>query len=376
MKIQSIVFDNSYIRSFTSLVYARIFNKVNLYFFSNLKKKEFDYNFKLGPTGVLIKTIQCGYCGTDKNIVTFDFSFGSSVLLDTNKHKNKLIYLGHEVVGRVVKVGDKVTNFKNNDKIIVDSVNRGEKIDNEDIFGGFTNFFIKDQKKIKKINNKISDNEAILIEPLACGLEAIKKINIKKNDKILIVGAGIIGVGIAHLLRCFYKKSINITIATNSLTHKKMLNFKLVDNIIFRKDLFKESKKILKTQSFSFMNNKILADGYDKIFECSGNAKIINKVLRISKKSADIVLTGMTMQNTELDPSPIWHRNLNIYGSHGYKLKYPSLKLDTFDYIAELILKKKIDLKKLKIKKINFQNWKKLFKEDNKEFIKKVLIFK
>ena len=376
MKIQSIVFNNNYLRSFISLIYSKIFKRVNLYFFANLQKINFEYNFKLHPTSVLVKTIQCGYCGTDRKIVTYDFSINSSALLDTQKHKVKSMYLGHEVVGKIIELGHNVKGLKINDIVIVDSVNRKNSVDNKDIFGGFTNFFVKDQKKLIKIEGKLKSEQAILIEPLACGLEAIKKTIIKKNDKILIIGAGIIGSGIAHLLRYYYKEHIDITIATNSFSHKKMLSYKTVDNIIYKKDLFDESKKLLKSGSRSIMNNKILLNGYNKVFECSGDLNIFNTILRICKKDAHIVLTGMNMKNIQFDPTPIWHRNLKISGAHGYKKKYPKFKLDTLAYISQLILKKKTDLSKLKIKKIYLKNWKDLFKENNQEYLKKSIFFK
>ena len=84
----------------------------------------------------------------------------------------------------------------------------------------------------------------------------------------------------------------------------------------------------------------------------------------------------MNMKNIQFDPTPIWHRNLKISGAHGYKKKYPKFKLDTLAYISQLILKKKIDLSKLKIKKIYLKNWKDLFKENNHEYLKKSIFFK
>ena len=101
-----------------------------------------------------------------------------------------------------------------------------------------------------------------------------------------------------------------------------MLNSKIVDHIIFKKDLFFESQKILKTEIKSILTNKILVKGYDRIFECSGSEGIIDKTLRLTNKNADIVLTGMNMKNINLDPAPIWHRNIKIHGAHGYKFRY------------------------------------------------------
>ena len=358
------------------MIYSRVFKSVNLYFFPNLQKKTFEYNFKLKPSSVLVKTIQCGYCGTDKKLINYDFSLHSSAFLDSARHKNKSIYLGHEVVGRIIKVGNNVKALKINDKVIIDSMNRTNDINNSDIFNGFTNFFVKDQKKLIKIENRIKDDQAILIEPLACSLGAIKKTIIKKNEKILVLGAGIIGTGIVHLLRYYYKKNINITIATNSLSHKKMLSYRMVDNIIYNKDLFNESKKILKSKSVSIMNNKILSKGFDKVFECTGNVDILNTILRICDKGAHIVLTGMNMQTAKFDLTPIWHRDIKIFGAHGYKKRYPKSKQETLNYISQLILKKKINLSKLKIKKIYLKNWKDLFNENNHEYLKKSLFFK
>ena len=76
---------------------------------------------------------------------------------------------------------------------------------------------------------------------LACSL-VIKKANIKNGDKILIIGAGIIGQGIIHLLRYFYKDKIKIVIATNSINHKEIIKKSSVNKIIF-KGYFLESSK-------------------------------------------------------------------------------------------------------------------------------------
>ena len=81
-----------------------------------------------------------------------------------------------------------------------------------------------------------------------------------------------------------YGKSIKIVVATNSEAHMSSLNKNLIDNTIFKKDIFDESLKILKTKSNSVLNNKIVQSGYDIIFECSGSSKMINKTLRICSK--------------------------------------------------------------------------------------------
>ena len=53
--------------------------------------KKFEHKFNLKKNDVLIKTLLCGYCGTDKKIITFDMSVFSSAFLDSPKHKSKMI---------------------------------------------------------------------------------------------------------------------------------------------------------------------------------------------------------------------------------------------------------------------------------------------
>jgi propanol-preferring alcohol dehydrogenase len=60
----------------------------------------------VNPVQVLIKVNACGVCHTDLHIV------------DQELTKPKLpLILGHEIVGTVVKVGEKVKNFKINDRV-------------------------------------------------------------------------------------------------------------------------------------------------------------------------------------------------------------------------------------------------------------------
>jgi 2-desacetyl-2-hydroxyethyl bacteriochlorophyllide A dehydrogenase len=375
MKIITIAFNTSKLNTLISFIFSKIFKKVNLHIFPNLEKKSFNYEFKLKKNDVLIKNILCGYCGTDRKILSFDMSLFSSAFLDSKKHKKKRIYLGHELVGKVVEVGSNVKKIKKNDKVIMDSATR--KVDRlkNNLFGGFSNYLVRDQSQLETIDKNLPYNKAILIEPLACSLGAIKKVAINKNDRILIIGGGIIGQGIAHLLRYNYGKKIKIFLATNSHVHFSMINRSIVDKIIFQKDLFDESEKILNSKLKQKFHNKIIENGYDKIFECSGSNEIINKSLRLTSKNAEIVLVGMNMNYVKIDPTPIWHRNLNIKGSLDFKYKYPDIKKPTLVYIHDIIKNKKLKLNNFKIKKIKINNWKNLFNNNDYNSIKKALTF-
>ena len=375
MKIKTIIFNTNKLNTLVFFNFSKIFKRINLYIFPNLEKKTFDYEFRLKKNDVLVKNVLCGYCGTDRKILSFDMSLFSSAFLDSKKHKKKRIYLGHELVGKVIDVGSNVKKIKKNDKVIMDSATRKvDKLKNN-LFGGFSNYLVRDQSQLETIHKNLPNEKAILIEPLACSLGAIKKVSINEDDKILIIGGGIIGQGIAHLLRHNNGKKIKIYLEKNSYVHLSIINKSVVDKVIFQKDLFNESKKILNSKLNQKFHNKILENGYNKIFECSGSNEIINKSLRLTSKNAEIVLVGMNMNYVKIDPTPIWHRNLDIKGSLDFKYKYPDIKKPTLIYIHDLIKNKKLKINKFKVKKIQIDKWKNLFNENNYNSIKKALIF-
>jgi len=86
MNIKSIVFINNKVRIFFSLVFFKIFRATNLFFLPNLKLKKFSHNFNLGPDQVLIKTLLCGICGSDKKIVELEFQLIQQYLLEIICH--------------------------------------------------------------------------------------------------------------------------------------------------------------------------------------------------------------------------------------------------------------------------------------------------
>ena len=379
VKIDQIVFTNNKIKILISYVFSIIFKKINIFFFSILERRNFFFKKQLSKNDVLVKTILCGFCSTDKKILSFNLSPFSSAFLDSPRHKKKEVHIGHELVGEVTAKGSEVKKLNIGDRVILDSVIRekvNKKILNLERFDGYSNYFIRNEKRLLKINKKLSNEKAIFIEPLACCYDAVKRMDIKNNDKILVIGAGPFAHCLIVILRYLYKKKINIVVTTKSKLHFDLIDKKLVDHIIFNKNIFYETARIFNDRVQSGFLNINLLNGYKKIFECSGDNKIINTSLRLSAKNANIILLSMNMIKIKIDPTPIWQRNLKIYGHEGYQFKYPKQKKNTLQYIHDLLLFNKINVDHIKVVKFNINNWKKVFDNKNYNGLKKVLKFK
>jgi L-iditol 2-dehydrogenase len=86
----------------------------------------------------------------------------------------------------------------------------------------YNTFIVEDNKNIKNV---------IFTEPTACCLRAVKRIDIKKNDNIMVVGCGTIGIIFISLFKLLYNtKVVAIDINSDKLKYAKKFGADLIIN--------------------------------------------------------------------------------------------------------------------------------------------------
>ncbi|MEP7142682.1 MAG: NAD(P)-dependent alcohol dehydrogenase [Ferruginibacter sp.] len=172
------------------------------------------YNFERrdpGPHDVEIDILYCGVCHTDIHFINNDFGMSIYPMVP-----------GHEIVGKVVAVGDHVKKFKQGDMAgvgcLVDSCrecdycNEGleqycqggavytysalEKDGKTVAQGGYSSKIVVDERFVLKVSDKLSPAHAA---PLLCAgittYSPLRKWKVGKGDKIGIIGLG----GLGHM---------------------------------------------------------------------------------------------------------------------------------------------------------------------------------
>lgn len=140
------------------------------------------------PTDVLLRMIEVGVCGTDKEIVHFDYG--------TPPAGSPYLVIGHESLGEVVETGAAVKDFKKGDLAVVmvrrpcdhpdciacragrqdfcytgDFTERGIK----GRHGYMTEFVVDDQKFMNMVPPDLRDI-AVLVEPLTIAQKAVEQL--------------------------------------------------------------------------------------------------------------------------------------------------------------------------------------------------------
>lgn len=156
---------------------------------------------------MILEVEVCSICGTDVHVLAvppgYDMVPGH--------------ILGHELVGRVIEIGEGVQNLKVGDRVVVNpndycgvckycQMNLPNQCENIIPMGlggegGFSEYTRVSEKVAFKISDDLPAEIAAFAEPLACTVNGINKIKANPGDSVTILGAGPIGLLFVQLMK-------------------------------------------------------------------------------------------------------------------------------------------------------------------------------
>jgi len=156
-----------------------------------------------GPGQLLLKVHRCGVCGTDVHLTSGKGSVG---------HAPGSI-LGHEYAGEIVELGAGVTDFRVGELVtaipsmgcghcdfcaVGDPMRCPRKLS---CSHGFAEYVLAGASSSVKLPATVSVAEAALTEPLSCGLRGIQRAKMAPGSRVLVIGAGSIGLAAVYWAR-------------------------------------------------------------------------------------------------------------------------------------------------------------------------------
>jgi (R,R)-butanediol dehydrogenase / meso-butanediol dehydrogenase / diacetyl reductase len=164
----------------------------------NIKIEEISVPEVKGGT-VLVKVKSAGICGTDLHEYHQQRAVSKTPMI-----------LGHEIAGEIVEIGDRVTNYKVGDRIVVEPIwrcnecrscrdgnyNTCERLQSYGLhhLGGFAEYILVEEENLVPLPDHLSYELAALVEPTAVAMQAVKSSTLKIGDKVAVFGAGPIGM--------------------------------------------------------------------------------------------------------------------------------------------------------------------------------------
>ena len=156
------------------------------------------------PGQVVVKVGRCGICGSDLHM-SEDAAYGC-------KHGD---VLGHEFAGEVVDLGREVEGLKIGDLVsVIPLMSCGEcahcrkgEVQWCAQFalqgGGYAEYAVTRPNQCVRLGTDVSLADGAIIEPLAVALHGVNLSGLKPGDKVLVLGAGPIGLAVAFWAKRF-----------------------------------------------------------------------------------------------------------------------------------------------------------------------------
>jgi threonine dehydrogenase-like Zn-dependent dehydrogenase len=184
-----------------------------------------------------------------------------------------------------------------------------------------------------------------LVEPLAIGAHAVRRAGVTKDEFVLVVGAGPIGLGTMEFVRAAGGKVIALD--TNN------------DRLRFCKESMKVEHIINAIDDDVIEKLKTITNGDmpTVVMDATGNLKAINNAFRYMAHGARYVLIGLQKGEISFSHPEFHKREATLMSSRN------ATRTD-FEYVISLIKKKEIDPTMFITHRVNFdqvkdefQNW-------------------
>jgi len=254
----------------------------------------------VGDGDVLIRVMASGICGTDIHIFHGQY-LGTYPIIP-----------GHEFSGVVEKVGSKVTRFKQEDHVAVEPNiacdNCPACLRNHQNFcenwngigvtlpGGMAEYVVAPEKAVFGIGD-LPFNYGSFVEPLSCVLYGVARTGIRLGDRVLIIGAGPIGILLSKVIQL--QGACEIT---------------QIDKNAARLELAQKSGPVRIEASLDAIGQ----DFYDVVVDATGSPAVMGKTPGYARYGGKILLFGVPPNDASLTmPAfPIFRKSLTILSSY------------------------------------------------------------
>lgn len=320
----------------------------------------------LRDNDVLVKMEYVGICGSDVHY--YEKGRIGNFIVEGD------FILGHECAGEVVKVGSAVKGLKVGDKVALEpGITCGqcefckggkynlcpdvEFLATPPYHGCLKNYIAFPENMAFKLPDNVSTKEGALVEPLAVGLHAAAQGGVKLGDKVVVLGAGCIGL--VTLLAC---KAFGATevIVVDVIDKRLECAMNLSASHVINAKKENTLDKIAELTG---------GKGADIVIETAGSEFTIKQTAYAVKRGGTIVLVGLAPKDViEFDFMQIMTKEADIKSVFRYRNLYPA----AIGAIAD----GKIDVKGIVTHEFDFEDSKKAFDfviENKNDVVKAVI---
>lgn len=203
-----------------------------------------------------------------------------------------------------------------------------------DTGGAWSAELVAHHSQIHPVPEALSDQDAVMIEPAACGLHAALAASPPEEGGIAaVIGAGTLGLCVlAALAR--YRSGLAAVVAAVKHPEQRRLARELGASVVTEPAELRRAVRRL-TGSW-LLDGGQLSGGASVTYDCVGSAASLAEALAVTAPGGTIILAGMPGRVTA-DLSPLWQREIRLAGAYTYGPEPLAAGRRTFDLAFELV---------------------------------------
>jgi L-iditol 2-dehydrogenase len=269
-----------------------------------------------GPHEVLVRIKSVGVCGSDVHYYEHG-RIGSAVV-------EAPLVLGHEPSGVVVALGDEVSRLAVGQRVSVEPgvpdftceqcragrynlCERMRFFGTPPIDGAFAELVTVHEQFAHPVPDALSDDAAALLEPLSVGLWACHKAGVGAGSRVLVTGAGPVGLLAAQVAMALGAVDVTVTdVNEHRLDVARQLGVGAT----------------LDVSGIPLSQSGVRAD---VLLECSGHPAALGEAVGLIDRAGRVVLVGMGSDEVPLPVSRIQEYELLVTGTFRYANTWPTV---------------------------------------------------
>ena len=282
-----------------------------------------------GAGELVLKVRACGICGSDIHAAETGFVEPGQVM-------------GHEFCGEITEIGEGLDGWQIGDNVLgvpawycgeCDNCNAGDHLHclnlknfgfDKECQGAYAEYVRIKAGCAIKVPEGLSDQHAVLYEPLSVALSSFNRAGVTTSDNILIVGGGPIGLCIALLAKKFGVNYIGLSERQpERLLRASSCGANVPINAMEHADPVAQFRAVTGKEP-------------TVIFECVGLPGILQQIIGFAPPKARIMVSGTGMQPEEITVVEAAVKHLDFSFTFGYDV-------EEITYILEALALGQID---------------------------------
>jgi len=308
---------------------------------------------KLEKGDALLEVLRCGICGSDLHARRHCNHWGGIMQkagYQDFMSEEQSVIMGHEFCGEILDYGPlSASRYKVGTKVCaIPLIRRNNAVNligfSKDAGGAYAERMAVDENLMVPIPNGLDVDSAALTEPMAVGLHAVNRAEMKARDVAIVIGCGPVGLAVIASLKA---KGVKTIVASDFSAKRRELARKCGAHVLIDPA---EQTPFDNWEEYGFVNTiphllDRLLEGFEKlrslpmpwwhtwriaeklgaikpkspvIFECVGMPGLINQIIEGAPMYSKVVVAGVCMEADKIEPAQALNKEIDLRFSSAY----------------------------------------------------------